>query len=404
MTTDSSLSQQNRFTFNTYPLIMSSYLSKSSDGLFQNIIFVGSTNTRNCWAEWNVRERAINYLKSNEISDWDEIFPYGNNYSIRNAFSEILADNEVDEKRYKNTILMKNNSAADNRIFFSIIESGVGSSYNDNTIQLNYNQAEQKARIQPLYFKRIYLGTDYKLYVLFFGPYLSTSISKDETFYLQFLIYNGGSSWNYMTDFHYWNVYYNIPSSITDNMGCNVWVTKDMKWMFCVGKGNFGGAKGLNTVKSVKAMFNDTGWAGVTYYQNDNSTSELRTTLANYYVLEIQFNKNSDKMIVLCNDKKGVYGEYWGSDTYYLDGIQPTHLFCFFYNKSSDVWKTVSNEIVGISNFWNTYNSSGNQGDAYRPFFHINLNYSGNFWDMSYVFPSYSSNRKGYYAQLTFGD
>ena len=404
MTTDSSLSQQNRFTFNTYPLIMSSYLSKSSDGLFQNIIFVGSTNTRSCWAEWNVRERAINYLKSNEISDWSEIFTYGNNYSIRNAFSEILADNEVDEKKYKNTILMKNSNTADDRIFFSVIESGTGSSYNDKTVQLNYNQAEQKAMIQPLYFKRIYLGTDYKLYVLFFGPYLGTSISKDETFYLQFLIYNGGSSWDYMTDYYYWNVYYNIPSSITDNMGCNVWVTKDMKWMFHVGKGNFGGAKGLNTVKSVKAMFNDTGWAGMNYYQNDNSTSELRTTLANYYVLEIQFNKNSDKMIVLCNDKKGVHGEYWGSDTYYLDGIQPTHLFCFFYNKSSDVWKTVSNENVGISSFWNTYNSSGNQGDAYRPFFHINLNYSGNFWDMSYVFPSYSNNRKGYYAQLTFGD
>lgn len=101
--------------------------------------------------------------------------------------------------------------------------------------------------------------------------------------------------------------------------------------MYCK-RGNYGIGKGINTVTSSNSLFSvNVGWNEIaTYSINDSSTADLRNTLANYYVLEIQFNKNENKMIVLCNDTVGAQGGKTLDQ--YIEGIHPTHLFTFVYN------------------------------------------------------------------------
>jgi hypothetical protein len=186
-------------------------------------------------------------------------------------------------------------------------------------------------------------------------------------------------------------------------MGNNLWVTKDMKWMFHVGKGTYGASKGINTVRGVSALFNSTGWAGVTYYQNDSTTIDIRTALSNYYVLEIIFNQANNKMIVLCNDTQGSFGlADWNGATGFVPGIQPTHLFIFI--KVGDTWKQRSIDSVGMTNVWNTYQSSvSGKTPPYKPFFSILPDYN-QILNISYVYPAYSTERKAYQCTLTFGD
>ena len=170
--------------------------------------------------------------------------------------------------------------------------------------------------------------------------------------------------------------------------------------MYCK-RGNYGIGKGINTVTSSNSLFSvNVGWNEIaTYSINDSSTADLRNTLANYYVLEIQFNKNENKMIVLCNDTVGAQGGKTLDQ--YIEGIHPTHLFTFVYNGKK--WVNIPYSTLGFTNFWNKYISSGSSGAKYKPFFNVNPNYLGS-WDMSYSFPSYNENTTAYYAKLTFGD
>ena len=388
------------------------YLSKSSDGDFQNIVgtFLSDSSAyRITWMEFNVRRRSLNYLKIDVFGQADNwIFNFSNNYSIRNSITQLFTRDESDiihnEYSYNNCYITPIYNSAINLVRFKInswdIDSGIAGHQFDI-----YSSVTVSKVFKILFYKKLHI--DYKnriLIILGFGPDSSATSNPGGINMVGILIFRGAPTWNYIDNSqgnNFWFFYNNIPSAITDDFGLNAWVTTDMKTLIYCKRGNYGIGKGINTVTSSNSLFSvNIGWNEIaTYSINDSSTADLRNTLANYYVLEIQFNKNENKMIVLCNDTVGAQGGKTLDQ--YIEGIHPTHLFTFIYNGKK--WVNIPYSTLGFTNFWNKYISSGSSGAKYKPFFNVNPNYLGS-WDMSYSFPSYNENMTAYYAKLTFGD
>lgn len=388
------------------------YLSKSSDGDFQNIVGVflsDSSAYRITWMEFNVRRRSLNYLKIDVFGQEDNwIFNFSNNYSIRNSITQLFTRDESDiiynEYSYNNCYITPIYNSAINLVRFKINSWNIGNDKTSYQFDI-YSSVTVSKVFKILFYKKLHI--DYKnriLIILGFGPDSSATSNPGGINMVGILIFRGSPTWSYIDNSqgnNFWFFYNNIPSAITDDFGLNAWVTTDMKTLMYCKRGNYGIGKGINTVTSSNSLFSvNIGWNEIaTYSINDSSTADLRNTLANYYVLEIQFNKNENKMIVLCNDTVGVQGEKTLDQ--YIEGIHPTHLFTFVYNGKK--WVNIPYSTLGFTNFWNKYISSGSSGAKYKPFFNVNPNYLGS-WDMSYSFPSYNENMTAYYAKLTFGD
>ena len=386
------------------------YLSKSSDGDFQDIvgIFLGRSSAyRIMWTEINIRTNALNYIKYDSFHQSDNwIFYFSNNYSIRNSITQLFTRDESDiihnEYSSRNCYItpLYNNSI--NMVRFKINSWSVGSSTSGYDFGV-YSSVTVSKTFKIIFYKKIHIDYENRtLMILGFGPDSSATQNPAGVNSVGILVWRSSPSWNYIDSdlgAEYWHFYNNIPSSIADDFGLNAWVTTDMKTMIYCKRGDYGIGKGINTATSSSALFNTNGWAGVTHSINDSSTANLRNVLSNYYVLEIQFNKNENKMVVLCNNTKGVQGGK--ALDQYIEGIHPTHIFTFM--KAGNTWVNISYNSIGFTNFWNKYISSGSSGSEYKPFFNINPNYLGS-WDMSYSFPSYSENTVSYYAKLTFGD
>lgn len=395
------ISNSNIKLYSEYTRHISFKLSPKSDGDFQMMICWVRTNNEEGFISVHVRRNSLNYFSGYMNSSYSVCSRYSNSYSILNSLALILHEPEVglttNEAFYLIPSVLQSTS-----FNFSMVTFSFNSNFNITnfslTPQVEYGQ-------KPIFFRRIFIDVENILLItLFWGPFMNSSTSIDATFDVGALIFSS-NSWTYIDapGFNGWKYYKNIPSSITDNMGNNLWVTKDMKWMFHVGKGTYGASKGINTVRGVSALFNSTGWAGVTYYQNDSTTIDIRTALSNYYVLEIIFNQANNKMIVLCNDTQGSFGlADWNGATGFVPGIQPTHLFIFI--KVGDTWKQRSIDSVGMTNVWNTYQSSvSGKTPPYKPFFSILPDYN-QILNISYVYPAYSTERKAYQCTLTFGD
>lgn len=395
------ISNSNIKLYSEYTRHISFKLSPKSDGDFQMMICWVITNNEEGFISVHVRRNSLNYFSGYTSSNYTVCSRYSNSYSILNSLALILHEPEVglttDEAFYLIPSVLQSTS-----FNFSMVTFPFNSNFNITNFSLTpYVEYGQK----PIFFRRIFIDVENILLItLFWGPFMNSSTSIDATFDIGALIFSS-NSWTYIDapGFNGWKYYKNIPSSITDNMGNNLWVTKDMKWMFHVGKGTYGASKGINTVRGVSALFNSTGWAGVTYYQNDSTTTDIRTALSNYYVLEIIFNQANNKMIVLCNDTQGSFGlADWNGATGFVPGIQPTHLFIFI--KVGDTWKQRSIDSVGMTNVWNTYQSSvSGKTPPYKPFFSILPDYN-QILNISYVYPAYSTERKAYQCTLTFGD
>ena len=388
------------------------YLSKSSDGDFQNIVGTFLSNSsayRITWMEFNVRRRSLNYLKNDVFGQSDNwIFNFSNNYSIRNSITQLFTRDESDiihnEYSYDNCYITPIYNSAINLVRFKINSWSIGSGTAGYQFDI-YSSVTVSKVFKILFYKKLHI--DYKnriLIILGFGPDSSATSNPGGINMVGILIFRGAPTWNYIDDSqgnNFWFFYNNIPSAITDDFGLNAWVTTDMKTLMYCKRGNYGIGKGINTVTSSNSLFSvNIGWNEIaTYSINDSSTADLRNTLANYYVLEIQFNKNNNKILVLCNDTVGAQGGKTLDQ--YIEGIHPTHLFTFVYNGKK--WVNIPYSTLGFTNFWNKYISSGSSGAKYKPFFNVNPNYLGS-WDMSYSFPSYNENTIAYYAKLTFGD
>ena len=385
------------------------YLSSTSDGDFQNLNYVlcGFSNLNKLtFGQINIRRGSLNYVKGINNSTLGSVFQNSNNYSIRNAICTLITQKEADSiNDYINAqeiVAMPDTPDSIDKIRINIRSSEIDSSAFSSYI-LNLVGPSVGREINIFFYKRAYVNiSKHQLILLVYGPQKTFS-KEDLTYDFYILVWKGSSTWNYIhssSGFQYWNCYNNIPSSITNNMGGNVWMSTDRRLMFYVGKGPWGSSKGINTARGASNLINENGWAETSVSINDSFTAELRNTLANYYVLDIIFNSTGSKMIVFCNGQRGVQGETTITNSY-IEGIHPTNIFCFMI-LSGGKWKNIPYSIPGFTNFWNKYNASGS--GKLRPFFSVNKNYLGNTWDMSFVYPSYSENATAYYAKLTFGD
>ena len=385
------------------------YLSSTSDGDFQNLNYVlcGFPNpNRLTFGQINIRRGSLNDVKGINNSTLGSVFQNSNNYSIRNAICTLITQKEADSiNDYINAqeiVAIPDTPDSIDKIRINIRSSEIGSSAFSSYI-LNLVGPSVGRKINIFFYKRAYVNiSKHQLILLVYGPQKTFS-KEDLTYDFYILVWKGSSTWNHIhsySGFQYWNCYNNIPSSITNNMGGNVWMSTDRRLMFYVGKGPWGSSKGINTARGASNLINENGWAETSVSINDSFTAELRNTLANYYVLDIIFNSTGSKMIVFCNGQRGVQGETTITNSY-VEGIHPTNIFCFVILSGGE-WKNIPYSIPGFTNFWNKYNASGS--GKLRPFFSVNKNYLGNTWDMSFVYPSYSENATAYYAKLTFGD
>ena len=384
------------------------YLSPSSNGDFQNLNYVCcgfAGSNRLTWGQLNIRKGFLNYVKGNNDSTLGSVFQNSNNYSVRNSLCVLVTQEELnsinESINSQEIIAIPETPNNNNQISIRLQSWDIGSSMSSYSLKVNGPTVGRKINI--FFYKRAYINLSKHQLILFvYGPQKTFS-EENLTFDFYVLVWKGSSTWNYINSssgLQYWHCYNNIPSSITNNMGGNVWISKDKRFMFYVGKGPWGASKGINIVRSAFFLVDENGWAATSITINDNFVSELRSTLANYYVLDVIFNKDGSKMIVLCNGQKGAQGGAIIANSY-VEGIHPTNIFCFEMI-SGGKWINIPYNIVGFTNFWNKYNASGS--GKLRPFFSINQNYLGNTWDMSYVYPSYSENATAYYASLTFND
>ena len=384
------------------------YLSSSSNGDFQNLNYVCcgfSGANRLTWGQLNIRKGFLNYVKGDNDSTLGSVFQDSNNYSVRNSLCVLVTQEEVnsinESINSQEIVAIPETPNNNNQISIRLQSWDIGSSMSSYSLKVNGPTVGRKINI--FFYKRAYINLfKHQLMLFIYGPQKTFS-EENLTFDFYVLVWKGSSTWNYINSsrgLQYWHCYNNIPSSITNNMGGNVWMSKDKRFMFYVGKGPWGASKGINIVRSTSVLVDENGWAATSITINDNFVSELRSTLANYYVLDIIFNNDGSKMIVLCNGQKGAQGGAIIADSY-VEGIHPTNIFCFVM-LSGGKWKNIPYSIVGFTNFWNKYNASGS--GKLRPFFSINQNYLRNTWDMSYVYPSYSENATAYYASLTFND
>ena len=384
------------------------YLSPSSNGDFQNLNYVCcgfSGANKLTWGQLNIRKGFLKYVKGNNDVALGSVFQNSNNYSVRNSLCVLVTQEELNSINEsindQEIIAIPEAPNNNNQISIKLQSWNIGSSTSSYSLEVNGPTVGR--RINIFFYKRAYINLSKHQLILFvYGPQKIFS-EENLTFDFYVLVWKGSSTWNYINSssgLQYWHCYNNIPSSITNNMGGNVWMSEDKRFMFYVGKGPWGASKGINIVRSTSVLVDENGWAATSITINDNFVSELRSTLADYYVLDVIFNKGGYKMIVLCNGQKGAQGGAIIADSY-VEGIHPTNIFCFEMLNGGK-WINIPYNIVGFTNFWNKYNASGS--GKLRPFFSINQNYLGNTWDMSYVYPSYSENATAYYASLTFND
>ena len=384
------------------------YFKKESDeiyfGLYAAII-------KNLQYYYSVQ---FNVLKVSEFSSslmnlgWSEyptsqiwIVESLNMYSINNTFCSVSAF-EANGSNYNYGYYIASCIESNNRINLKLIKQSsyknisnidIISVYLDKTIySYQYNFLTKR-----IYYKYNSSADEVQIIILGFAR----DISQWRCFVIT---YNGDIQLLGAIN-HRYRSFENIPSSINDNMGANGWVSPDLKWFFHTplmrNVSNEFDKKGLGTVKGINALFDMNGWSSTTYYQDDDSTLDLRNILANYYVLEIQFNKNSNKILVLCNDTQGAFRRVAWND--YVNGCSPTHVFAFIYNGKK--WVQLSQSLVGMTDIWNTYQNSmsGKTNSGFRPPFIISPNYEG-VLKISYIYPAMERIYTAYQGTLTFGD
>lgn len=230
---------------------------------------------------------------------------------------------------------------------------------------------------------------------------------NDNVFYVFIVIAKFSElSWNSISDETNYSFYNNIPSAIQNKVCANVWISSNLKFMF-YSKANtdwkLGYGKGLGTVRGSSELLNYVnGWSGVTYYEDDNSTLEIRNAVQDLYVQDMIFNQNSDKIIVLCNNNIGSWGYQasLGGTLITFPNTQTNVILFFIYNGNK--WLQIGANIIDPNGFINTYNSSvSSKGEDYRPDF--NFYRDGYYWNVSYTFPSNKiGGTKSYYTTINW--
>ena len=198
-----------------------------------------------------------------------------------------------------------------------------------------------------------------------------------------------------------WSCHYNIPSAITSVIGGDYWVSPDLKWLFYIslsGANYQGFSKGLHIIKGSSALFGENGWTGVSY-EMEGGGMDILNACQNYYILDVQFNSKSNKIMVFGNSSKGAFTE--SNVTYgYAEGIQPDIILYFIWVENQKKFVRLNSSYIGGDVLWNDYSNStsGGKGNIYKPL----INFVNG--EINFMYPGGNEPFNAYRYRLSFGE
>ena len=332
---------------------------------------------------------------TNAISDQ---YKYFNNYSIRKYASVIKKIYSSRGKIYSYAIGNEGNSS----FFIVRVEAyptGYEHKYLISYLDLPGYPYSNEGRVEHMGW--LVLASDNKRVIILVKSQDRSYGDTHAKFY--YGIWKGlvGQYGNDLVSVSSWSCHYNIPSAITSVIGGDYWVSPDLKWLFYIslsGANYQGFSKGLHTIKGSSALFGENGWTGVSY-EMEGGGADILNACQNYYILDVQFNSLSNKIMVFGNSSKGAFTE--SNITYgYAEGIQPDIILYFIWVENQKKFVRLNSSYIGGDTLWNDYSNStsGGKGNIYKPL----INFVNG--EINFMYPGGNEPFNAYRYNLSFGE
>ena len=329
------------------------------------------------------------YTTSNAISDH---YKYFNNYSIRKYASVIKTASSTRIRFF----IIGNKGNSD---FYIIITEGTSTTeYRISYLNVKGYPYSNKGKVEHMGWL-VLRSNDKKVIILVKSQDRSYGDTHAKFYYGLWTgnVKNNGESLVLTSE---WECFYNIPSAITSVIGGDYWVSPDLKWLFYIslsGANYQGFSKGLHTIKGSSALFGENGWTGVSYEMEGGGT-DILNACQNYYILDVQFNSKSNKIMIFGNSSKGAFTN--DSDYSYTEGIQPDIILYFIWVENQKKFVRLNSSFVGGDVLWNDYSNStsGGKGNIYKPL----INFVNG--EINFMYPGGNDPFNAYRYHLSFGE
>ena len=329
------------------------------------------------------------YATSNVISDH---YKYFNNYSIRKYASVIKTASSTRIRFF----IIGNEGNSD---FYIIIMEGTNTTeYRISYLNVKGYPYSNEGRVEHMGWL-VLRSNDKKVIILVKSQDRSYGDTHAKFYYGLWTgnVKNNGESLVLTSE---WECFYNIPSAITSVIGGDYWVSPDLKWLFYIslsGANYQGFSKGLHTIKGSSALFGENGWTGVSYEMEGGGT-DILNACQNYYILDVQFNSKSNKIMIFGNSSKGAFTN--DSDYSYTEGIQPDIILYFIWVENQKKFVRLNSSYIGGDVLWNDYSNStsGGKGNIYKPL----INFVNG--EINFMYPGGNDPFNAYRYHLSFGD
>ena len=329
------------------------------------------------------------YTTSNAISDH---YKYFNNYSIRKYASVIKTASSTRIRFF----IIGNEGNSD---FYIIIMEGTNTKeYRISYLDVKGYPYSNEGRVEHMGWL-VLRSNDKKVIILVKSQDRSYGDTHAKFYYGLWTgnVKNNGESLVLTSE---WECFYNIPSAITSVIGGDYWVSPDLKWLFYIslsGANYQGFSKGLHTIKGSSALFGENGWTGVSYEMEGGGT-DILNACQNYYILDVQFNSKSNKIMIFGNSSKGAFTN--DSDYSYTEGIQPDIILYFIWVENQKKFVRLNSSYIGGDVLWNDYSNStsGGKGNIYKPL----INFVNG--EINFMYPGGNDPFNAYRYHLSFGE
>lgn len=338
--------------------------------------------------EWG-KNTSGHYITSNAISDH---YKYFNNYSVRKYASVIKTVSSTSIRFF----IIGNEGNSD---FYIIIMEGKNTTeYRISYLNVKGYPYSNEGRVEHMGWL-VLRSNDKKVIILVKSQDKSYGSTHAKFYYGLWTgnVKNNGESLALTSE---WECFYNIPSAITSVIGGDYWVSPDLKWLFYIslsGANYQGFSKGLHTIKGSSALFGENGWTGVSYEMEGGGT-DILNACQNYYILDVQFNSKSNKIMIFGNSSKGAFTN--NSDYSYTEGIQPDIILYFIWVENQKKFVRLNSSYIGGDVLWNDYSNSisGGKGNIYKPL----INFVNG--EINFMYPGGNDPFNAYRYHLSFGD
>ena len=338
--------------------------------------------------KWS-KNTSSHYTTSNAISDH---YKYFNNYSIRKYASVIKTASSTRIRFF----IIGNEGNSD---FYIIIMEGTNTTeYRISYLNVKGYPYSNEDRVEHMGWL-VLRSNDKKVIILVKSQDRSYGDTHAKFYYGLWTgnVKNNGESLVLTSE---WECFYNIPSAITSVIGGDYWVSPDLKWLFYIslsGANYQGFSKGLHTIKGSSALFGENGWTGVSYEMEGGGT-DILNACQNYYILDVQFNSKSNKIMIFGNSSKGAFTN--DSDYSYTEGIQPDIILYFIWVENQKKFVRLNSSYIGGDVLWNDYSNStsGGKGNIYKPL----INFVNG--EINFMYPGGNDPFNAYRYHLSFGE